>query len=420
MKKILKIPNLFLFILLLFKIISCIEIAFQLEKISKSITYQNNDDYIDNDYYYIYKQKNDDYNDELKILYQTGNINNENQISSIPYDNNINLYINIFANDDCFSNEINTFLFCKENLFRLFYASFNIYKTINELYSNKIISKKIFGQEYSGNNKENLKLYLGDINSMNQGKISYKCKTNKDKKCLLTYISIINNSNNKDNKDKKNEDIINNIEINSYSEINIGYSGIKGSYNEGKKIFDYLLTLPSFKDKCNIITSKSLTIEDEYIKLFCNSDTNIYDLPQIIFSFGENNQIQLLLTSELLFYKQYDVYGEKFFYLTRIEFSRINKNWVIGKPLLNDVNLIYDLDENNIIFIFEEQNTFKINLKNKSNSNFKKVVIIIFETIGIIILIFVILFICFYCHRKRKTMEMKDYIGSNVQKLNDL
>ena len=179
--------------------------------------------------------------------------------------------------------------------------------------------------------------------------------------------------------------------------------------------------MPSFKNKCHIIISKSITVEDEYIKLLCNSETNIYDLPKIVFTFGDDNQIQLVLTSELLFYKQYDIYGEKFFYMTRIEFSKINKNWVIGRPLLNNVNLIFNLDENNIKFIFEEKSDLNlINLRNKSNSNFKKVVTIIFETFGILILIFALIFLVFYCHRKRKTMQMKDYMSSKVQKLNEL
>ena len=408
--------NNFFFIILFFQISSCFELNFELEKISKSIIYQNNDDYIDNDYYYILKQSNQGNNEEIKILYQTGNINNETHISILPYDN-INIYINVFSNEDCYSDDINSFLFCKDNLNRHFDSTFNIYKTIDELYTNKLITNKIFGQELSGEKKENLKLYLGDINAMQQGKYSYKCKSNKMNNCLLKYISIINNSNNKNN---QNNDTVKHIEIKNYSEINIGYQGIKGTYNEGKQIFDYLLTLSSFKDKCYIITSKSIIIEDEYIKLICNSETNIYDLPKIVFTFGEDNQIQLLLTSELFFYKQYDVYGEKYFYMSRIEFSKINKNWVIGKPLLNDANLIYDLENNYVQFIFDEINNINMINLPESISAFKKIVIIIFEVLGGILLFFIVLFIIFYCHRKRKTMEYKDFISSNVQKLTDL
>ena len=406
----------FIFVIILFHFYSCLELKFELETISKSIAYQNKEDFMDNDYYYIFK--NEEYNKDIKIIYQTGNINNEIQMSIIPYDNNLDLYINIFSKDDCYSDNINSFLFCKENLIENFYASFNIYKTIDDLCNNKKISKKIFGQEYSYNNKEILKLYLGDINQMKQGKYKYKCKTNKNNKCILNYISIISNSNNKDNKDIENDYY---IKVNNYAEMNIGYSNIKGSYSEGKKIFDYLLTLSSFKDKCYIISSHSTTIEDEYIKLICNSDTNIYDLPKIIFSFGDKNQIQLVLTPELLFYRQYDIYGEKFFYLTRLEFSKINKNWVIGKSLLNDVNLIYNLEENYIEFIFDENYNFQIKkLPSDSKSSFKKVIIVIFEILGIIIIAFVILFLGFYCHRRRKNLEIRDFISSKVQKLNDL
>lgn len=403
--------------LLVFQI-SCFELLLDLEKISKSIAYQDNDDYTDNDYYYIYKYKNGEYNDEMNIIYQTGNEFNDSQIVYISHENNLNLYINTFSNDDCFSSEINTFLYCKENLMRHFYGSFNIYKTINELYSNNQISEKIYGQEYTGNNKDKLKIYLGDISQMGQGKYSYKCNTNKENNCLLNYISFIINSDNKENQEIEQ---IKNIEINSYAQINIGYPNIKGAYDEGKKLFDFLLNLPSFKEKCYITTSKSITIEDEYIKMICNSDTNIYDLPKIVFSFGEDNQIQLLLTSELLFYKQYDVYGERFFYVSRIEFSKLNKKWIIGKPLLNDANLIYDLEGKYIQFIFDEKNDFNmINFPSNSSSSFKKVIIIFFEVIGIFLLIFIVLFAIFYCHKRSKTLKMKEFISSKVQKLNDI
>ena len=400
-----------LLIIFSFPLFFCIELKFEIAKISKSIAYQNKEDYMDNDYYYNFI--NEEYNKEIKILYQTGNINNEMQISSIPYDNNLDLYINLFSNDDCFSENINSFLFCKDNLLENFYASFNIFKTLDDLYTNKKISKKIFGQEYSGKDKENLNIYLGDINKMNQGKYRFKCKTNNNNKCRLNFISIINNANNKDNNNE------NNIKINSFAEINIGHSNIKGAYSEGKKIFDYLLTLSSFKDKCYIISSKSAIIGDEYIKLICDSDTNIYDLPKIIFYFGDKNQIQLLLTPELLFYREYDIYGEKYFYLTRLEFSKLNKNWVIGKSLLNEVNLIYDLEDNYIEFIFDEKYNFKMN-NIPSDSSFKKILTKIFEIIGVIIIVFVILFLGFYCHRRRKTLEIRDFISSKVQKLNDL
>jgi hypothetical protein len=298
---------------------------------------------------------------------------------------------------------------------RHYYATFNIYKTLDDLYINKKIKNKIFGQEYSGNNKDLLKLYIGDTRPMDQGKYSYKCKMNNNNECILNYISIIYNP---INRKIENNETINNLEINSFAEINFGYSNIKGTYDVGKKIFDFLLSLPSFKNKCYIISSRSITIEDEYIKLICNSDTNIYDLPKIIFSFGEENKIQILLTSDLLFYKQYDIYGDKFYYMTRLEFSKLNKNWIIGRPLLNDVNLIYDLEKKYITFIFDENND--LNIINLPNKSFKIIVIKIFEVIGVVLLIFIVLFICFYCYRKRKIKVIKEYMNSNVQRLHDI
>jgi hypothetical protein len=403
----------FIFVIILFHFYSCLELKFELEKISKSIAYQNKEDFMDNDYYYIFK--NEEYNKDIKIIYQTGNINNEIQMSIIPYDNNLDLYINIFSKDDCYSDNINSFLFCKENLMRHYYATFNLYKTLDDLYINKKIKNKIFGQEYSGNNKDLLKLYIGDTRPMDQGKYSYKCKMNNNNECILNYISIIYNP---INRKIENNETINNLEINSFAEINFGYSNIKGTYDVGKKIFDFLLSLPSFKNKCYIISSRSITIEDEYIKLICNSDTNIYDLPKIIFSFGEENKIQILLTSDLLFYKQYDIYGDKFYYMTRLEFSKLNKNWIIGRPLLNDVNLIYDLEKKYITFIFDENND--LNIINLPNKSFKIIVIKIFEVIGVVLLIFIVLFICFYCYRKRKIKVIKEYMNSNVQRLHDI
>ena len=103
--------NKFIFVIIFFHFYSCLELKFELEKISKSIAYQNKEDFMDNDYYYIFK--NEEYNKDIKIIYQTGNINNEIQMSIIPYDNNLDLYINIFSKDDCYSDNINSFLFCK-------------------------------------------------------------------------------------------------------------------------------------------------------------------------------------------------------------------------------------------------------------------------------------------------------------------
>ena len=204
---------------------------------------------------------------------------------NIPY-NDFYLAINKFKNDDCNSNYITSFLFCKENLMQYFYGYINIYKTLNDLYTSKKISKRIFGQEYS-KEKDKLKIYLGDISSMSLGKYSFKCEINNFNNILLNYISLIPNENN----DKNN---ITNFQINSNVEINSAYNNIKGPYNIGEKIFNYILSLPSFKDKCHISKIRSISYEDEYIKLICDSDTNIYSLPKIVFSFGKNNQLQLL------------------------------------------------------------------------------------------------------------------------------
>ena len=400
------------FLFFIFQKLSCFEIEFSLENIPKSILYQTHDDSIYNNYY-VYSSKKDNSNEDVKIIYQTGKISNEGQTFSILYNREYNLFNNEFSNDDCNSNSISSFLFCKENLKHYFSGYLNIYKTLDNLYTNNKISKKIFGQEYS-NDKEKLKIYFGDISSMSPKKYSYKCEINDFNNILLNYITLIT----EDNKDNRN---ISNIAINTNVEINSAYNNIKGSYDIGSKIFSYILTLPSFKDKCHISKIKSISYEDEYIKLICDSDTNIYYLPKIVFSFGKNNQLQLVLNPDMFFNKQYDAFGEKFFYISSIEFSKINKNWIIGRPLLNEANLIFSLDEKDkyIEFLYDTDKFFyKVDIS--SSSALKKFVIILFSIIGIGIVAFAFWFVFIYLKRKKQNIKMKDFMDENVQSLNDI
>ena len=400
------------FLFFIFQKLSCFEIEFSLENIPKSILYQTHDDSIYNNYY-VYSSKKDNSNEDVKIIYQTGKISNEGQTFSILYNREYNLFNNEFSNDDCSSNSISSFLFCKENLKHYFSGYLNIYKTLDNLYTNNKISKKIFGQEYS-NDKEKLKIYFGDISSMSPKKYSYKCEINDFNNILLNYITLIT----EDNKDNRN---ISNIAINTNVEINSAYNNIKGSYDIGSKIFSYILTLPSFKDKCHISKIKSISYEDEYIKLICDSDTNIYYLPKIVFSFGKNNQLQLVLNPDMFFNKQYDAFGEKFFYISSIEFSKINKNWIIGRPLLNEANLIFSLDEKDkyIEFLYDTDKFFyKVDIS--SISALKKFVIILFSIIGIGIVAFAFWFVFIYLKRKKQNIKMKDFMDENVQSLNDI
>ena len=403
-----------MYILLLFFLVQnffCFELEFNLENIPKSIIYRANDDTIYNNYY-VYSSKIGFSNEELKIIYQTGNIPDNDHTFAIKYNNEYNINYNKFSNDDCNSNYISSFLFCKENLNHYFFGYLNIYKTLDDLYNNQKISKKIFGEEYS-NEKNKLILHFGDTTSMSNGKYSYKCEINNKNNILLNYITITENENNNNNKTD--------IQINSDTEINTAYNGIKGPYDIGEKIFNLILSFPSFKDKCHISKIKSITYEDEFIKLICSSDTNIYSLPKIIFSFGKDNQLQLILSPEMLFYKQYDAFGDKFFFISSLEFSKINKNWVIGRPLLNDANLIFNLDEKEkyIEFIYNTDKYFyKVNINSKSA--IKKFVIVLFSIIGIGIVAFVFWFVFFYLKKKKKNMKMKNFMESNVQSLNDI
>ena len=400
------------FLFFIFQKLSCFEIEFSLENIPKSILYQTHDDSIYNNYY-VYSSKKDNSNEDVKIIYQTGKISNEGQTFSILYNREYNLFNNEFSNDDCNSNSISSFLFCKENLKHYFSGYLNIYKTLDNLYSNNKITKKIFGQEYS-NDKEKLRIYFGDISSMLPKKYSYKCEINDFNNILLNYITLIT----EDNKNNRN---ITNIPINSNVEINSAYNNIKGSYDIGSKIFSYILTLPSFKDKCHISKIKSISYEDEYIKLICDSDTNIYYLPKIVFSFGKNNQLQLVLNPDLFFNKQYDAFGEKFFYISSFEFSTINKNWIIGRPLLNEANLIFSLDEKDkyIEFLYDTDKFFyKVDIS--SSSTLKKFVIILFSIIGIGIVAFAFWFVFIYLKKKKNNIKMKDFMEENVQSLNDI
>lgn len=121
----------------------------------------------------------------------------------------------------------------------------------------------------------------------------------------------------------------------------------------------------------------------------------------------------------MLFYKQHDAFGEKYFFISSIEFSKINKNWVIGRPLLTEANLIFNLEEKYIEFIYDNENHFyKVNVSN--NSGTKKTVIILLSIFGVAIAIFAFLFVAFYLRKKKKNVKLKDFMNDNVQSLNDI
>ena len=397
-----------IFFILLIQKLLCFELEFNLENIPKSIIYQSHDNTIYNDYF-IYSAKSEDYK-EIKIIYQTGNIAYNAQTFPLKYNNEYNLYINKFSIDDCKSDFISSFLFCKENLIHYFYGYLNVFKTLDDLSTNKKIQKKIFGQEYS-EDKTKLKIYFGDITPMSNSKYEYKCEINNSNNIILNYISVISN----------NDNNMTNIQINSDAEINMAYNGIKGPYEVGEKIFNLILSFPSFKGKCHKAESKSISYRDEYIKLICASDTNINSLPKIVFSFGKSNQLQLVLSSEMSFYKQYDAFGDKFFFVSTIEFSKINQKWVIGRPLLNEINIVFDLEEKEkyIEFMYNEDKFFyKVNTG--SNSGIKKGVIVLLTVLGIGIVLFAIWFMLYYLKKRRRNIIMKDYLENTVQSLNDI
>lgn len=408
-----KILNKIIFLVFLIKSILSFELEFKLENIPKSIIYKTHDD-IFNDYY-IYQAINPGTSEDIKIIYQTSNIIDAEETNIISYNDIYKLTINKFTDEDCNSNNINLFLYCKDDLKSYFYGYINIFKTLDNLYNDQKITNKIFGQEYS-DTKDKLKIFIGDITSMtslDKYKYRYKCELNNINNIAFNYISLIPDS----NKDSNN---ITNIQINSNAEINSAYNNIKGSYDVGEKIFSYILSLPLFKDKCYISTGKSISIEDEYIKLICNSDINIIYFPKIVFSFGNKNQVQIVLNSDNFFYKQYDVFGEKFFYVSNIEFSKLNKNWIIGRPLLNDVNLIFDLDKNILEFIYKDDKYFYRVELNTSSNTIKKVLLIFLIIIVIGAILATIWFAWLFMKNKKNKIKLKDFMDSNVQSLEDM
>ena len=408
-----KILNKLLLYLILFNFqCFCFVIEFNLMKIPKSIIYQDNDENFDNDFYFVYNNLQNS-GESNEIIYQTGDLLNNNQLTSFSF-GSYDLYLNMFSSSDCLSNQINSFLFCKDSLFQYFYGSLDMIKTINSLYEQNKISKKIFSHKLD--NEDKLRVFFGEEGPIDKSNL-IKCELNENNNCLLRNIYIVNNS----EQSKNNNTNIENIQVGSYAQINFGYSGIKGTYKEGKKLFDYILSLKTFGEKCYMTTSKSLIIEDEYIKLICNWDTNINNLPKIIFSFGNNDQLQLLLTPEFFFYKQYDISSENYIYISRIEFSKINKFWIIGKPLINNIDLIFDLDDKYLTFAFNEQNNLsQLHLNQNNKTSLKILIIKIFKIICIIIIILFISFLFCYCIRKRRTLKSKEFMVSQIQKLTEM
>ena len=106
--------------------------------------------------------------------------------------------------------------------------------------------------------------------------------------------------------------------------------------------------------------------------------------------------------------------------MSNIEFSKLNKNWIIGRPLLNDVNLIFDLDKNILEFIYKDDKYFYRVELNTSSNTIKKVLLIFLIIIVIGAILATIWFAWLFMKNKKNKIKLKDFMDSNVQSLEDM
>ena len=206
---------------------------------------------------------------------------------------------------------------------------------IHNLYSNGIISKKIFGHEYT--DRTNGILYLGEV-PISMGYNYYKCSVapfiaymNKWH-CESRAIALTNGKNF--------------TQFHSPLAFDTAYVDLRGPFYEGNSILSEISEISH--GKCQFI-SEEIDDENRYIKLVCDYDLDIKSIPDVIFYL---RGFELRLKNIDLF-RAVLIDGKKKYISKIIGDSRYNY-WNLGEPILKNYNMVFNYEDNSVGFSVNE------------------------------------------------------------------
>ena len=253
---------------------------------------------------------------------------------------------------------------------------------VHYLKRNKIISKLIFGYEYTDRIHGNI--YFGEEpKSMRNG--YFKCKvqnfisfSNKWHCNLLS--AYINNG--------KNYTI-----LSSTVAFSTGQYNIYGPYNQVSKFIDIIKKIGGEKCRINQIEFN----EKKWLRIYCDLDINISDFPDISFDIVG---FKMTLLKRDLFRKE-KINGSKIGYISTLHGSNEYNYWDFGEPILKNYDMVFNYEDNTVGF--------------KANNNYYGG-----DWLGVIILFIVLIcciFIAIYIIKNRKTIFNKKFKEEDMKKL---
>jgi len=202
---------------------------------------------------------------------------------------------------------------------------------IHNLYNNGLIKNKIFGHQYK--NRTHGYLYLGEIPST-MGYNYYKCS-------VAPFIAYINKwhcegraialSNGQ-----------NFTQFHSPLAFDTAYIDVRGPFYEGNSILSEINE--NSNGKCHFI-SEEIENEHKYIKLVCDYDLDIKNIPDVFFYL---KGFELKLRNIDLF-RVVLIDGKKKFMSKVVGDSRYSY-WNLGEPILKNYDMVFNYEDNTVGF----------------------------------------------------------------------
>ena len=206
---------------------------------------------------------------------------------------------------------------------------------IHNLYNNGIIKQKVFGHEYK--DRTSGYLYLGEI-PPTIGSNYYKCPVSP----FIAYI-------NKWHCESRAIALSNGhnfTQFHSPFAFDTGYVDIRGPFYEGNSILSEINDASN--EKCQFI-SEDLENEQRYIKLICDYDLDIKNIPDVIF-YLKGFELKL---RNIDMFRVVLIDGKKK-YMSKIVGDSRYSFWNLGEPILKNYNMVFNYEDNTVGFSVNE------------------------------------------------------------------
>ena len=202
---------------------------------------------------------------------------------------------------------------------------------VHNLYSNGVITKKIFGHEYK--TRKTGYLYLGEV-PPSLGYDYFKCNVapfipylNKWH-CESRAIAVANS---------------NYTQYTSPYVFDTAYVDLRGPFYEGNAILSDIKDI--LGEKCAFITEE-IDEENQYVKLICDYDVDISKSPDVYFYIKGGYQLR---AKNIDIFRVVLIDGKKK-YLSKIVGDTRYNYWNLGEPVMKNYDMVFNYEDNTVGF----------------------------------------------------------------------